>query len=241
MNPPQNERMSNDSEPSTPQNVGARPRILVTAGPTWEPIDQVRYLGNRSSGRMGLECAAAAVAAGCPTTLLRGPGTPCPHQQPGLCEERFESARELEEALTRLWPAHDILVMAAAVADFRPRLSATAPAKFRRSEAPPHLDLEAVPDLLAQLAELDSPGQIRIGFALEPASELAASAQRKLEQKRLRGIVANPLETLDSDSIDGYLLLADGSTRQPPSSSEGPISKARFAQWLLTELRGLIA
>lgn len=186
---------------------------------------------------MGLEIAHAASSVfDFQTTLLSGPGTLSPEPNSNLTQERFQSAQDLQEALIRLWPDHDILIMAAAVADFRPRLNEGKPEKIRRSDGPTTLHLDPVPDLLAELAHLDRPGQIRIGFALEPASELMDSAKRKLSEKRLAGIVANPLETLDSDSIDGTLLLSDGSTHRPP---EGRVAKSRFAHWLLQELSGL--
>ena len=236
MNHDKNEHSTTDNGPSSPQTGGHNPRILVTAGPTWEPIDQVRYLGNRSSGLMGLQCAKAFIAGGCPTTLLRGPGTATPEPSVGLSEERFQSAEELKTALIRLWPSHDILIMAAAVADFRPCTQPDGPAKYRRGTSPMHLELEPVPDILAHLAPLDRPGQLRIGFALEPASELESNARRKLEEKQLAGIVANPIETLESDSIDGLLLLADGSRRSP---GEGAIPKSQFARWLAKEVRKL--
>lgn len=207
------------------------PRFLVTAGPTWEAIDEVRYLGNRSSGRMGREIAAAAIDHGHPVTLLLGPGghPTSDLDSSGVRVERFQSAADLDGLLRHHWPEHDILVMAAAVADHRPVPTADAPRKRRRGDGPISLDLEPVPDLLAALADIPHPGT-RIGFALEPADELEASARRKLASKRLHGIVANPLETMESDRIDGRLVLPDDRERRPPAS---PCSKAAFAAWLV--------
>jgi phosphopantothenoylcysteine decarboxylase/phosphopantothenate--cysteine ligase len=211
------------------------PRILVTAGPTWEPVDDVRFLGNRSSGRMGLEIARTAADLGMPVTLLRGPGVPDPEASDGPSEVRdlrFQTAAELDTLLREWWPAHDLLVMAAAVADHRPIRRPGDPPKRRRLDGPSTIELEPVPDLLAGLADVPHPGT-RIGFALEPAAELDASARAKLARKRLHGIVANPLQTMEAGDIDGRLVLPDGTERRPPSS---PCSKAAFADWLVPEL-----
>ena len=167
-------------------NPKERPRILITAGPTWEPIDEVRYLGNRSSGRMGLEIALATAKAGCPTTLLRGPATRGPDSKvPNLSQERFESAEDLEVILRQQWAHHDVLIMAAAVADFRPTRNTASPRKIRRNNGPLALNLEPVPDILAKLATEDPPGRTRIGFALEPEETLIESANEKLHRKSL--------------------------------------------------------
>lgn len=219
---------------STSSVVGS-PRILVTAGPTWEPVDDVRFLGNRSSGRMGLEVVRAAEALGLPVTLLRGPGVPDPrpsHRPSDVHDVRFQTAAELDTLLRECWPTHDLLVMAAAVADHRPIRRPGDPPKRRRLDGPTTIELEPVPDLLAGLADVPHPGT-RIGFALEPAAELDASARAKLARKRLHGIVANPLQTMDAGDIDGRLMLPDGTERRPPSS---PCSKAAFADWLVPEL-----
>lgn len=211
------------------------PRLLVTAGPTWEPVDDVRFLGNRSSGRLGREIVRAAARLGFPVTLLRGPGVLALDEKihpSDLQDIRFQTAEELDTRLRKYWPAHDILVMAAAVADHRPIRRPGDPPKRRRLDGPTTIELEPVPDLLAGLAEVPHPGT-RIGFALEPAAELDASARAKLARKRLHGIVANPLQTMEAGDIDGRLMLPDGTERRPPSS---PCSKAAFADWLVPEL-----
>ena len=202
----------------------------MTAGPTWEPIDEVRYVGNRSSGRMGLEIALATASAGCPTTLVRGPATQGPDSKvENLAQERFETASDLEKILTHQWPHHDVLIMAAAVADFRPKQQNVSPRKIRRNDGPLALDLEAVPDILAQLASKDPPGRTRIGFALEPQETLIESAKEKLHRKSLAGIIANPISTLDSDMIDATFIHANG---QSERAAPGPVSKSEFAKWL---------
>ena len=219
---------------SSPQtsSSGTPLRILITAGPTWEPIDEVRYLGNRSSGRLGAQMATAATRRGLTTTLLRGPATVDPTPDPLLTEGRFQSASDLESALQREWPRHDILIMAAAVADYRPIREKGSPRKIRRTAEPPTIKLAPVPDLLAGLAEIPHPGT-RIGFALEPADELARNARAKLQRKGLAGIVANPLETMEAQTIDGVFIDADGHEQRP---GEGPIEKAAFATWLIDRI-----
>src|SRR5688500_7711901 len=107
------------------ENSTIKPRCLITAGPTHEPIDEVRYLGNRSSGRMGIALAAASTRRGWQTTLLLGPTHLEPPQHSCLKVLRFQTAAELQALLHSQWPLHDVLLMAAAVADYtfdRPQL-----------------------------------------------------------------------------------------------------------------------
>ncbi|MCH2162849.1 MAG: hypothetical protein MK085_13395, partial [Phycisphaerales bacterium] len=118
------------------------------------------------------------------------------------------------------------------VADFRPRRLPNAPSKHRRGDLPTSIELDPVPDLLADLHDLDRHGQLRIGFALEPREGLEASARRKLEAKKLHAIVANPLETMDAEDVEGFMVLEDGTTLQPPAK---PMPKTEFAPWLLNE------
>ena len=173
-------------------------RALVTAGPTEEPIDTVRFIGNRSSGRMGIEIAEALLAQGFHTVLALGPirvelpGRLQNHPQVTIL--RFRSSHELESLLRRELPVADLVVMAAAVADFRPRSASEG--KLKRSDGGLTLELEGVPDLLASTRAARKPGARVFGFALEPRERLERSAREKLERKDLAGIVANPLETL---------------------------------------------
>lgn len=224
----------NSHVPPSPltSSSGTPLRVLITAGPTWEPVDEVRFLGNRSSGRLGAQMAMAACQRGLPTTLLRGPATAEPAPDPLLTEQRFQTASELDAALHLAWPDHDILIMAAAVADHRPIRDPEAPRKIRRSEAGFTIRTEPVPDLLKGLADVPHRGT-RIGFALEPAGELARNAREKLQRKRLDAIVANPLETMDAEVIDGMLIDADGREQSP---GDGPVEKAAFAAWLIERI-----
>ena len=199
-------------------------RVLVAAGPTHEPIDDVRYIGNRSSGRMGTSICRAFLDAGCQVTLARGPGVA---SVDGCADRRFGTAAELLELLKKEWPDHQLLVMAAAVADYRP--ARRVDGKLRREDGPLTLALEPTEDILSGLAGARTDRQYVVGFALERPEELAASAAAKLARKRADAIVANPLETMDSTDVDGHVLFTDGRTMSPPG---GRMAKPAFAAWL---------
>ncbi|MCA9298077.1 MAG: phosphopantothenoylcysteine decarboxylase [Phycisphaerales bacterium] len=201
--------------------------MLITAGPTHEPIDEVRYLGNRSSGRLGVAIADAAASDAWEATLLLGP-THLEPAHPHVRCLRFQTTADLESLLATHFPECDALIMAAAVADFRPRERASG--KWTRGESMT-LDLVPTPDLVGSLPRS---GQVVAGFALEPRERLLASASRKLTSKRLDLIVANPLETMESADIDAIILTPDG--RQDP----GPMSKDAFARLLLRTIRDLV-
>ncbi len=206
------------------------PRLLITAGPTHEPIDAVRFIGNRSSGRLGAALADEAARRGHKATLLLGPCC-ATTTQPAAHVERFTSCADLATLLASHAPAADIVIMAAAVADFRPAPptpAAPAPAKLRRTDAGLTLALEPTPDLLAGLAAARPPTQLLVGFALEPADGLIDAARAKMARKRIGMIVANPLDTMESPDINATILWASGQT-----SSPGPMPKVRFAAWLL--------
>ncbi|MFM1823718.1 MAG: hypothetical protein RI967_1984 [Planctomycetota bacterium] len=206
-------------------------RVLVTAGPTEEPIDEVRFLGNRSSGRMGIALADAFAARGAEVVLALGPvRVAVPAERPGLAIRRFRTADDLLALLWRELPSADLVVMAAAVADYRPRLRAEG--KLRRTAEGMTVELEGVPDLLATTRGARRPGARIVGFALEPRDRLAASAREKLARKDLDAIVANPLETMDADDIEGVLVARDGGERSPG----GAIPKQAFARWLADAL-----
>jgi phosphopantothenoylcysteine decarboxylase / phosphopantothenate---cysteine ligase len=213
-------------------------RVLITAGPTHEPIDAVRYIANRSSGRVGIALAEAAATRGMPTTLLLGPThlrpDPVPEVSSLLRTIRFQTTDDLQSLLKEHWPAHDVLFMAAAVADYRLAPSpGIAPAdrssKIPRQRTGLALHLEPTPDLLAELASSTRPDQYLIGFALEPRDRLLESARAKRERKRLDAIIANPLETMDSEAITAMVIFADGEEVAAPPG----ISKREFAEWLL--------
>jgi len=211
-----------------------QPRLLITAGPTHEPIDRVRYIGNRSSGRMGIALAEAALALEIPATLLLGPVEA--ERLPDYSSQslaRFRTAADLQALLKTHWPAHDILLMAAAVADYRAR---TIPQdeKLRRGDLALTITLDPVPDLLTDCAINSRPDQVLIGFALEPANELLESAKSKLARKGIDAIVANPLETLGSDHISGSLVTSQSVLKPPqPQALAARVTKREFARWLI--------
>jgi phosphopantothenoylcysteine decarboxylase/phosphopantothenate--cysteine ligase len=207
--------------------------MLITAGPTHEPIDAVRYIANRSTGRMGIAIAEAAVGRGRQTTLLLGPTPLAPPEHSLLTTIRFRTTADLQALLAEHWPGHDVLIMAAAVADYRPAEPVGPSAKHQRRSGAWSLDLEPTPDLLGGLAAITRPEQVTIGFALEPAERLDTSSREKLAAKNLDAIVANPLETIASDRIRGTVLLRDGRTLKPPQPE---CDKREFAKWLLDQL-----
>ncbi|MAT03803.1 MAG: bifunctional phosphopantothenoylcysteine decarboxylase/phosphopantothenate--cysteine ligase CoaBC [Acidimicrobiaceae bacterium] len=159
--------------------------VVVSAGGTREPIDAVRVIANRSSGKQGYAVAAEAAARGARVTLVSTVDRPAPA---GVTVERVETAAELDAAMTRHAPDADVVVMAAAVADFRP--AAAVDHKIKKHHGVPEIVLEPTPDILAGLGARKPAGQILVGFAAE-TDDLAANAQRKLDAKRLDLIVAN--------------------------------------------------
>ena len=217
--------------PPRPESVRPGPTLLVTAGPTLEPIDAVRFIGNRSSGRLGVALADEAARRGWKVTLLLGPV--CVRAgEPGVRVRSFRTCADLQGLLAEEAPGADVLIMAAAVADFRPRPHpAMSGGKFRRQGEGIVLELEATPDLLAGVAAARRPGQVLVGFALEPRADMLISGRAKLERKGVDLVVANPLETMDSEGIEGVALGPDGFEARPPEP--GAIAKASFAGWLL--------
>lgn len=161
-------------------------RVVVTAGPTRESIDPVRVITNRSSGRMGYAIAEAASARGADVLLVSGPSAlPVP---PGVEVQRIESTAELEAAVRHALPQADVLVMAAAPADYRPARAASA--KIPREGRPPAIELEPTQDILAGTVDLRRKGSVIVGFALETGDPIA-KGRAKLERKALDLIVVN--------------------------------------------------
>lgn len=213
-------------------------RILITSGPTREPLDRVRFISNRSSGRMGLALTQAAAAAGHQVTLLSGP-VPLPRlTSEGVRSFRFVSTDDLQRLLQEHFPKCDILIMAAAVADYRSEPAQSG--KLRRLDPgegrtePLNLQLIPTPDLVATVATHKRSTQKIIAFALEESAQLELRAREKLCRKAVDVIVANPLETLDSDHVEAIVLFADGRRIAP-----GPLCKSDFATWLVGQLAGL--
>ena len=160
-------------------------RVLVTAGPTYEPIDPVRFLANRSTGRMGFAVAREAARRGASVTIVTGPvELPDPT---GVEVVPVETAEQMAAAVTDRYPGVDAVVMAAAVADWRPR--APAPEKLKKGSGPPSITLEPAPDILATLGKRKE-GQVLVGFAAE-TGDAEAEGRRKLTEKNLDLVVVN--------------------------------------------------
>lgn len=209
-------------------------KVLITAGPTHEPIDAVRYLGNRSSGRMGFAIAKAALARNIPVTLLLGPVQTPVFEHSQISVLRFQTTSDLQALMSEEWPNHDILIMAAAVSDYRP-CNPIPKGKLKRDDSEMILKLESTPDLVAEISRTKRPDQTVIAFALEQEDRLQASALEKMLRKGVDGIVANPLDTMGSEKVSAMLLLADG-TQTSPNSGNEPVDKEIFADWLVDTL-----
>jgi phosphopantothenoylcysteine decarboxylase/phosphopantothenate--cysteine ligase len=180
------------SDPSTAAWRGLN--VLVTAGGTREPIDSVRFLGNSSSGRMGFALAQAASARGARVTLVAANVALAP--PPGVTCRSVVTAAELRYACEEEFPACDVLLMAAAVADFRP--AAPAPGKIKKSGRERlELELEPTADVLAGLASERRDGQTLVGFAAEHGARAIEHAREKLAAKGLDAVVVNDISRAD--------------------------------------------
>jgi phosphopantothenoylcysteine decarboxylase/phosphopantothenate--cysteine ligase len=184
---------------------------------------------------MGVAIAAEAATRGHEVTLLLGRGAVA-RPSVSLHAKPFDTTAELGSLLEASFPAADLLIMAAAVADFIPH-AAPAGTKLSRLDGPCTLSLQPAPDLVAALASAKRPDQYIIGFALEPATDLHERASRKLVRKGLDAIVANPLETIESASVSAIFIDATGHTLAAPPN----LPKAEFAAWLMDRAERLTA
>jgi phosphopantothenoylcysteine decarboxylase/phosphopantothenate--cysteine ligase len=203
-------------------------QILVTAGGTREPIDSVRYIGNRSSGRMGLALAAEAARRGASVTLIAANvGIDPP---PGMRVLRVQTASELADACEQEFDRSDVLLMAAAVADFRP--SNPAGTKLRKTDppSPPTIETEPTVDVLSGLAQRRRAGQVIVGFAAEHGADAIAYARGKLERKGLDSIVVNDISNpqigFDVNENEVTIVSADGGERHVPRTSKEQVARA---------------
>jgi phosphopantothenoylcysteine decarboxylase/phosphopantothenate--cysteine ligase len=165
-------------------------KALVTAGPTYEAIDPVRFIGNHSSGKMGFALAEGLAGLGAAVSLVCGPNT-LTSQHPLITRTDVTSAEEMYQACTREFSSCQVAVLAAAVADYRPKSVVDHKIK-KKGEEVPLIELEQTQDILAELGKVKSGGQILVGFALETDSELE-NAKAKLIRKNLDFIVLNSL------------------------------------------------
>lgn len=189
-------------------------RIVVTAGPTREAVDPVRFVSNRSSGRMGFALAAAAWRRGADVSLVTGPTQIAP--PPGPRVHSVESADAMKGAVERLVADADLLIMAAAVADFRP---VDPPAsKIKKERAPDAIAMEPAPDILKETADSRPSGCFVVGFALE-TEDGEANARRKLESKGMDVVVLNetgPGSGFETETNRVTLIERDGESETLP-------------------------
>jgi phosphopantothenoylcysteine decarboxylase/phosphopantothenate--cysteine ligase len=208
--------------------------VLVTAGGTREPIDSVRFVGNRSSGRMGFALAREAARRGADVTVIAANVALEP--PPGVRIIPVRTAAELADACRSQIEACDVLLMSAAVADFRP--AGPVDRKLKKEDGVPTLELERTEDVLSALAELRREDQTLVGFAAEHGDGAVAYGRGKLERKRLDAIVVNDIAEsgigFESDDNEVTILTCDGGERHVPRAR-----KERVAQAVLDEVERL--
>ena len=201
--------------------------VLVSSGPTYEPLDPVRFIGNRSSGLMGLALVRAARELGARVTLVTGPTALS--SPPDVEVHAVETALEMKERLETLFPACDILVMAAAVSDYRPTSAMTE--KRKKNGRGWSLDLQENPDILKGLAARRRPGQCLVGFAAESSLD----REKLLEKCRAKGVdllvandISNPLTGFGSSENEALLLTPDGGCHPVSRRSKDALARMIF-------------
>jgi phosphopantothenoylcysteine decarboxylase/phosphopantothenate--cysteine ligase len=201
-------------------------RVLVTTGGTREPIDSVRFVGNRSSGRMGLALAAEAVRRGAEVTVVAANVSIDPPRDTRVL--RVGTAAELLDVCEQRFDECDVLLMAAAVADFRPASPATA--KLKKDHGVPALELEPTADVLSTLARRRRAGQVLVGFAAEHGDGALDHARSKLERKRLDAVVLNDISVsgIGFDAVDNEvtILTSDGGERRVARARKEQVARA---------------
>lgn len=204
-------------------------RILITAGPTHEKIDPVRFIGNYSSGKMGFALAEECKKRGADVTLIAGPvNLSCSE---GIQRIDVESCQEMYEAALQAFPRQDAAILCAAVADFRPAEQSTT--KIKRDGSDLTLNLQANPDIAATLGQQKTPDQVLVGFALETNDEFT-NAQKKLEKKNFDFIVLNSLRNTGTcfQSDDNQISIISRSGKKDFSKK----SKSAVAEDIINEL-----
>ncbi|MEI8281354.1 MAG: bifunctional phosphopantothenoylcysteine decarboxylase/phosphopantothenate--cysteine ligase CoaBC [Armatimonadota bacterium] len=204
-------------------------KILITSGPTQEPIDSVRFISNHSSGKMGSAVAKAALQMGAEVTVIAGPQSePLPI---GAKVHSVTTAQQMHDQAVKLAPSFDWVIAVAAVADYR--MATPIPGKMRRTEDSLTLELVVNPDVIAAVAKV-APNALLVGFAAEPTSETSV-AQEKIKRKGLFAIAANDISndatTFGSTQNQLKLLFSDGS-----SAESGLRSKFQCSIWLLAKI-----
>jgi phosphopantothenoylcysteine decarboxylase/phosphopantothenate--cysteine ligase len=197
-------------------------RVLVTAGGTREPIDSVRYVGNRSSGKMGVALATRASGRGAEVTLISANVSISPPM--GVRVLEVETAAELQAACEAEFPRCDVLLMAAAVADFRPASPAAHKLKKADPEFPRAIELEPTDDILSRLANERRRGQVLVGFAAEHGADAVAYGRQKLAEKGIDAVVVNDISRSDigfgADANEVVIVTAEIERRVPRGPKE---------------------
>lgn len=206
--------------------------VLLTSGPTQEPIDDVRFLTNRSSGKMGAALTRAGLMMGAEVIVVTGP-TNVPLSQPATIE-RVQTADEMLAACLRHVKRADVVIGAAAVSDFK--IANRQSGKLRREDGVPEVSLVPNPDIVATLAKEAKPGAIVVAFAAEPSTDLAP-AREKLGRKGVRAVVVNNISDpgigFEGDDNELTMLTATEEWTSPRTS------KAECARWLLEKIATL--
>jgi len=212
--------------------------VLITAGPTREYIDPIRYISNRSSGKMGLCLTEAFAKKGAEVRLITGPICEKPSSQggdrprkaglsPNVTISKVETAEQMHQAVLKHFAWADIIIMAAAVADYRP--VEVSKQKIKKNNQNLELKLEKTPDILAELGKKKREGQILVGFALE-TENLLENARKKLLEKNLDLIIANDEKSPGADSATFIIVEKD------KEELTGRITKENLSQLLVTRL-----
>jgi phosphopantothenoylcysteine decarboxylase/phosphopantothenate--cysteine ligase len=201
-------------------------RVVVSAGGTREPLDPVRFITNRSSGKQGHAIAVAAARRGAAVTLVTSSPLALPPDT-GVTRIDVETAADMEQAMGSAADGADVVVMSAAVADFRPK--ATAGTKLSTEDGIPEFVLEPTPDILAGLAHRRTPGQVIVGFAAE-THDAVERGRRKLERKGVDLLVVNDVSApgvgFDHDTNAVVILGADGAATDIPLTSKDAVANA---------------
>lgn len=230
----------------SPKTALRHKRILITAGPTWEMIDPVRFLSNRSSGLMGFEIAKAAARAGAKVTLVTGPVAL--EDPKGVDVIRVVSAQEMYRACLKRFPKMDIAIMTAAVSDYRPDKVAihklkkcldagSAPGMTNKCMTGTTMTLKLVrnPDILATLGKRKKKHQFLVGFALE-SRDLLKYAAEKLQRKNCDMLIANAVPALGSQKNTATFVYKDKSKQRLPS-----LTKSRLAVRIIHRIASICA
>jgi phosphopantothenoylcysteine decarboxylase/phosphopantothenate--cysteine ligase len=211
--------------------------VLVTAGGTREPIDSVRYIGNRSSGRMGFALAAEAAARGAEVTVVAGAVSVA--APPGVHLVEVETAAELGRACAQVFEESDVVIMAAAVADFRPARPRLGKVKKGDPPSPPEpLELSLTEDVIAGLAQRRRPGQLLVAFAAEHGPDAIREGRAKLERKGVDAVVVNDISRagIGFDAADNEVVIV---TRDGVTRTVGRAGKETVARAVLDEVERL--